>query len=120
MGLKKLFLITLLAGAMSVLGCGDDETNGGTGNTGGDGATGGAGATGGDGGTGGSAATGGSGGSGGGVDPDAECNVGACAVDSDPGRALKAACVNEINQCLELGQSTEAQCIAFGVETCNA
>jgi len=63
MGLKKLFLITVLAGAMSVLGCGDDET-GGTGNTGGDGATGGAGATGGDGGTGGSAATGGTGGNG--------------------------------------------------------
>ncbi len=56
MGLKKLFLITVLAGAMSVLGCGDDET-GGTGNTGGDGATGGAGATGGGGGTGGQSAS---------------------------------------------------------------
>jgi hypothetical protein len=28
MGLKKLFLITVLAGAMSVLGCGDDDGNG--------------------------------------------------------------------------------------------
>ncbi len=35
MGLKKLFLITLLAGAMSLLGCGDDETSNGTGATGG-------------------------------------------------------------------------------------
>jgi len=59
-------------------------------------------------------------GGGNGVDADAECNVGACAVDSDEGRAFKAACVSEINGCLELGVSTEAQCIAFGVETCNA
>jgi len=35
MRLKKLFVITVLAGAMSVLGCGDDAT--GTGNTNGGG-----------------------------------------------------------------------------------
>jgi hypothetical protein len=59
-------LITLLAGTLSVLGCGDDETgNGGAGATGGDGGTGGSAATGGSGGTGGSAATGGGGGTGG-------------------------------------------------------
>lgn len=64
----------------------------------------------------------GDGGSGGGgdVDPEAECNVELCAVDSDVGRAAKATCVNEINSCLALGESTTQQCIAFGVETCSA
>jgi hypothetical protein len=37
MGLKKLFLITVLAGAMSVLGCGDDDSSSGNGNGNGNG-----------------------------------------------------------------------------------
>jgi len=84
--------MTVLVGTLGVLGCGDDTTNGGSGTAG----------------------------SGGSVDPNVECNVGICAADTDTGRLAKAACVNEIDDCLTLGQSTEAQCIAFGVETCNA
>ena len=90
MKLSKLFMIALLAGTLALIGCGDDTT------------------------------TSDNGGNGGGVAPNVECNVGICAADTDVGRTAKAACVNEINDCLALGQSTEAQCIAFGVETCNA
>ncbi len=54
MKIRRLFLISVLAGTMSVLGCGDDETNGGTGGDGGTGGTGATGGTAGSGGTGGS------------------------------------------------------------------
>ena len=88
MKLKKLCLIGLLAGILSVIGCGSDS---GSGN-----------------------------GNGGGVDADAECNVELCAEDTDLGRAAKAACINEIESCLTTGTLSEAECIAFGVETCTA
>jgi len=35
MKLRKLFLVALLVGTLGVIGCGDDETTGGTGGTGG-------------------------------------------------------------------------------------
>jgi hypothetical protein len=143
MKLRNLFLITLLAGTLSVLGCGDDETgNGGAGATGGDGGTGGSAATGGDGGTGGSAATGGTGGSaatggtggsaatggtggtgGGAADP---CTGGEC--DND--QARKDACGIGIEYCNSLGAGGEGgsggavdptpeQCGAVGTAICN-
>ena len=52
------------------------------------------------------------------IDPNELCNIEACAVDSDEGRALKAVCVDEISGCIILGQWTTEQCIAFGTETC--
>ena len=114
MKLANFFLMTMLVGTLGVLGCGDDTTNpagsGGSGTAG----TGGSGTAG----TGGSG-TAGSGGSGA-INPEELCHVQACAVDSDVGKGLKAACVNEINSCIETGLKTEAECIAFGVETCGA
>ena len=122
MKLANFFLMTMLVGTLGVLGCGDDTTNpagsggSGTAGTGGSGTAG----TGGSGtaGSGGSG-TAGSGGSGA-INPEELCNVELCAVDSDAGRLLKAACVNEITDCIALGMSTTDQCIAFGVETCGA
>jgi len=52
------------------------------------------------------------------IDPNELCNIEACAVDSDEGRAFKAVCVNEINNCIALGVLTTEQCIAAGTETC--
>ena len=102
MGLKKLFLITVLAGAMSVLGCGDDET-GGTGATGGDGATGGAGATGGDGGTGGS------------FDFDTACDRELCA-DNE---TLKMECETLVAACRTEPQANQDECIILITEKCD-
>jgi hypothetical protein len=104
MGLKKLFLITVLAGAMSVLGCGDDETG-----------NGGAGATGGDGGTGGTAATGGSGGTGG--DPfDSElCNREACAGND----TLRQACETALEACRLVPDLQQDECIGIALAACN-
>jgi len=114
MKLANFFLMTMLVGTLGVLGCSDDTTN--TAGTGGSGTAGSGGSgTAGSGGSG----TAGSGGSGA-INPEELCNVQACAVDSDAGRLLKTACVNEINDCIALGMSTTEQCIAFGVETCGA
>ena len=52
------------------------------------------------------------------IDPNELCNIEACAVDSEVGRAAKAVCVDEINDCIALGVSTAEQCIALGTETC--
>jgi len=59
-------------------------------------------------------------GNGGGVNPNAECNVGICAQDTNAGRTAKSVCIDEINDCIATGRGTTEQCIAFGVETCNA
>ncbi|MBW2626566.1 MAG: hypothetical protein JRE45_03000 [Deltaproteobacteria bacterium] len=102
MKLGRLFVIALLAGTLGVLGCGDDETNG----------------TGGTAGSGGTAGMGGNGGTGGAIDPNELCNIEACAIDSDIGRAAKAVCIDEINSCIAAGILTTEECIAFGTETC--
>jgi hypothetical protein len=94
MKIANFFMMTLLVGTLGVLGCDSDST-----------------------GTGGTAGSGGTGGTGG-VIPEEYCDVEICALDSDVGRAAMAACINEINDCLALGESTTEQCIAFGVETC--
>ncbi len=116
-------MITLLAGTLSVLGCGDDETgNGGAGATGGDGGTGGSAATGGSGGTGGSAATGGGGGTGGdggtGGTPAGNCNYGDC-VD---GSTEKDACETAVGICettLPDGSDAQKLCIdGANVDAC--
>jgi hypothetical protein len=52
------------------------------------------------------------------IDPHELCNIEACAVDSEVGRAAKAVCVDEINDCIATGELTEAQCITLGTETC--
>ncbi|MBW1758202.1 MAG: hypothetical protein JRJ80_18815 [Deltaproteobacteria bacterium] len=52
------------------------------------------------------------------IDPNELCNIEACAVDSEVGRAAKAVCVDEINDCIATGELTEAQCITLGTETC--
>jgi hypothetical protein len=96
MKLSKLFMIALLAGTLALIGCGDDTTtsdNGGNGGTTG---------------TGGSSGT----------DPDALCTIEACAVDSDVGRAAKAVCVKEINNCIAAGLLPTDDCIKAGTETC--
>ena len=46
------------------------------------------------------------------------CNVEACVGDSDAAKALKTVCMNEYNDCMALGTKTEAECAAFGTETC--
>jgi hypothetical protein len=98
MKLANFFLMTVLVGTLGVLGCGDDPATG-SGGSGGNG-------------------TAGTGGTGGTIDPNELCNIEACAVDSDPGRALKAVCIDEINSCIEAGIKTTDECIAFGTETC--
>ena len=52
------------------------------------------------------------------IDPNELCNIEACAVDSEVGRTAKAVCVDEINDCIALGENTTEQCIGFGTETC--
>jgi len=117
MGLKKLFLITVLAGAMSVLGCGDDET-GGTGNTGGDGATGGAGATGGSGATGGGGA-GGDGGASCGTEPaEVACCINLCVGDDAVSQALFAECVRLWDLC-EFVPVNQDECYATALLQCS-
>ena len=52
------------------------------------------------------------------IDPNELCNIEACAVDSEVGRAAKDVCVDEINDWIATGELTEAQCITLGTETC--
>ena len=94
MKLSKLLMIALLAGTLGVLGCDSDSSN--------------------PGGSGGTAGTGGTGG----VNPEELCDFEFCAQDSDLGRAAKAACIDEINDCIATGTLTTEECIAFGTETC--
>ena len=82
MKLGNLFCTVLLAGALAVIGCGDDGgSNGGTGGTTG---------------------TGGTGGSTGGE----VCTLGICAEEG----FAKTACLQAYNACVELGEQSPAQC----------
>ena len=95
MGLKKLFLITLFAGTMSVLGCGDDETSG----------TGGTGATGGDGGTGGT------------IDPSIECDRDLCATND----TLRDECEAFLENCLATEpEVNHDECLITALAMCSA
>lgn len=90
MRVGNLFMITLLAGILSVAGCGEDEqAMGGTGSIDGAGSTGGAGGTGGDGSTGGFS----------GEVPYQVCTLGLCMEDESIG----ASCLELYDRCVGQG-----------------
>ena len=106
MKLTNLSVVALMVGALSIVGCDDEQATGGTSGTG---ASGGSEVSGGADGGGGS---GGGGGAGGAVDPDL-CSLGLCTDDE----TLSAACLDEYDACVGRGHYPWA-CRLDADETC--
>ena len=108
MKMTRLFVMALLVGSLSVLGCGDDEDGGGSAGSGGTA------------GSGGSAGTGGTAGTGGlmmGCAMGQLCCLELCAGTDGESNALRIVCLDEYNDCIADG-GDEATCIALAQETC--